>query len=95
MKLKGLNKLDKLGDKLGKDQLLALVGLQLAASPTEKVLGTGALIVVGAVLGASLALLWAPKPGREVRRAIRRRLQNGADELADLLPDKQGWAAGI
>lgn len=89
MTLKDIKELDK-------DKLLAMIGLQIAASTTAKVLSTTALIAVGAVVGAGVALLWAPKPGKQLRRDIRRRLRNGADEVADLLPDNlEAQSSGI
>ena len=39
-------------------------------------------LVVGAAVGASLALLFAPKSGKETRRELRKRLQ-GLKEIAD------------
>lgn len=82
--------------ELDKDKVLAMIGLQVAASTTAKILSTAALFAVGAVVGAGVALLWAPKPGKVLRRAIRRKLRNGTDELSDLLPDRfESQSSGI
>lgn len=80
MKLKDIKELNK-------EKVLGMVGLQVAASATAKILGAAALIGLGVLVGASAAILWAPKSGKELRREIRRRLRNGSDELSDLLPD--------
>ncbi len=80
MKLKDIKELNK-------DKLLAMVGLEVAASITSKILGATALVAVGALVGASVALLWTPKTGKELRREIRRRMRNSSEQVADLLPD--------
>ena len=42
-------------------------------------------LAVGALVGAGLALLWAPEPGTKLRRRLRRKLHNLGNEAAD------GW----
>jgi len=39
---------------------------------------------VGALVGAAVALLYAPASGEETRRAIRRKARAGKDRLSDL-----------
>ncbi len=80
MKLKDITQLNK-------EKVLGMVGLQIAASATAKILGAAALVGLGVLVGASAAMLWTPKTGKELRQDIRRRFRNGSDEIADLLPD--------
>jgi hypothetical protein len=56
----------------------------------------GAGIAVGAALGASIALLFAPSSGEEIRAAIARRGTRLADQGRDVwgdLRDELDWAA--
>lgn len=80
MKLKDIKELNK-------DKVLGMIGLQIAASATAKIVGAAALIGLGMLVGASAAMLWTPKTGKDLRREIRRRLKNGSDQVADLMPD--------
>lgn len=80
MKLKDITQLNK-------EKVLGMVGLQIAASATAKILGAAALVGLGVLVGASAAMLWTPKTGKQLRQDIRRRFRNGSDEIADLLPD--------
>ena len=45
--------------------------------------GFAAGLVVGALLGASVALMFAPERGDRTRRAVRRRLEHLRDEAAE------------
>ena len=69
----------KLNDmkNLSKDDLLAALGLQTRPSALGAIMGTLGLVGIGALLGAGAALLWAPKPGHELRRELGDRI-NGA-----------------
>ncbi|HWA58313.1 MAG TPA: YtxH domain-containing protein [Gemmatimonadales bacterium] len=40
-------------------------------------------IVLGAAVGAGMALLWAPERGKSTRRAIRRRIHELGEDAAD------------
>jgi hypothetical protein len=89
MKLKDIKELNR-------EKILGMVGLEVAASATAKILGIAALIGLGALVGASAAVLWTPKTGKELRREIRRRFKNGSDQVADLLPDTmEAQSSGI
>ena len=82
--------------ELNKEKLLGMVGLQMAASTTAKLLGVAALIGLGVLVGAGGAMLWTPKTGRQLRHDIRRRLRNGSAQVSDLLPDAmESQSAGI
>jgi gas vesicle protein len=45
--------------------------------------GFAAGVIVGALLGASIALMFAPDRGDRTRRAVRRKLRELRDEAAD------------
>ncbi|TAN44425.1 MAG: YtxH domain-containing protein [Nitrospirae bacterium] len=63
---------------------------------TTKVVGS---FLLGGVLGAAVALLYAPKSGRETRKDIAdagRRIKKSAIELADdTIEDMHDFAAGL
>ncbi|MBL8988664.1 MAG: YtxH domain-containing protein, partial [Gemmatimonadetes bacterium] len=40
-------------------------------------------LLVGALLGATVALLFAPAPGRDTRRRLRRRLEDVRDRVGE------------
>jgi gas vesicle protein len=40
-------------------------------------------LVIGAAVGAGIALLYAPKTGRETRRLIRRKVEDARDTLVE------------
>ncbi len=44
-------------------------------------------LLIGASIGAGIALLYAPKSGRETRRYIRRRAEDAGDQIRDTLSD--------
>jgi gas vesicle protein len=50
---------------------------------TEKILW----LLVGASIGAGIALLYAPKTGRETRKYIRRRAEDASGQLRDTLAE--------
>lgn len=68
---------------------LAKVGLQTRSSESERLMSALGIFGVGLLVGAGVALLLAPKPGRELRQDIRAKvggtsvtdLANGAAEL--------------
>jgi hypothetical protein len=59
------------------DELLSAVGLGPQRTVPGAVLQTLGAFAVGAVLGSAIALLFAPKPGQELRRDV-------GDRLADV-----------
>jgi hypothetical protein len=62
---------------LEKNDVLGLLGLQTKESETSRLLGTLGAFGVGLLAGAGVALLLAPKPGRELREDIRSKLRRG------------------
>jgi gas vesicle protein len=73
MNLKDLKNLDK-------DDLLGLLGLEQKSSTSAWVAGTLGTFGIGLLVGAGIALILAPKPGRELREDIRDKLRRTADE---------------
>ncbi|MDX2060052.1 MAG: YtxH domain-containing protein, partial [Gemmatimonadales bacterium] len=45
--------------------------------------GFGLGLLVGALLGATVALLFAPAPGHDTRRRLRRRLEDVRDRVGE------------
>jgi len=75
MTLKDLRKLDK-------DDILELLGLETKPSTGSWLAGSLGTFGVGLLVGAGIALMLAPRPGRELRDDIRERLRRapgGAD----------------
>lgn len=52
-------------------------------------------IVIGAVLGAGLALLYAPQSGRETRRNLARRARRAGGRAGDAWDDLGDWFADL
>jgi len=66
---------------IGKDDVLDVLGLETKASTTGHLLATLGIFGIGLLVGAGVALLVAPKPGRQLREDIRARLRpNGKAE---------------
>ena len=87
MKLHDLKDMDK-------DDFLGMIGLQTKRSLTGELLGALGTFGIGMLVGAGVALLLAPKPGRDFRQDIRAKTQrgkvdaegksgNGASEIAE------------
>ncbi len=62
-------KLQDIG-KMNKDGVLALLGLETKHSELNRWLGTLGTLGIGVVAGAGLALLLAPKAGRDLRQDL-------------------------
>lgn len=62
---------------MDKDDYLGLVGLQTKRTWSSELLGTLGSFGIGLLVGAGVALLLAPKPGRELRGDIRSKLHRG------------------
>jgi hypothetical protein len=74
---------------LSSDDILSVLGLQRRHTPFESAVPTSIAFVAGLAAGAGIALLLAPKSGREVRQDISNRaneltsrIGNAASELA-------------
>jgi len=75
MKLNDLKDMDR-------DDFLGLIGLQTKRSFTGELLGTLGTFGIGLLVGAGIALLLAPKPGRDLRQDIRAKIRHGKGEEA-------------
>jgi hypothetical protein len=61
---------------LGTNDVLAALGLERRRTPIDVVIPAAGLFFAGLMVGAGVALLMAPKSGRETRREIRGRATN-------------------
>jgi hypothetical protein len=61
-----------------KDDLLDLLGLEKKPTPGAQVSEALGTFGLGLLVGAGIALILAPKPGRELRDQIRERLRGGS-----------------
>lgn len=75
--------LDKL-KTLDKDDMLNLIGLETRRTNADYLVPALALFGVGLLVGTSIGLLVAPRPGRELREDIAHRLQQAPDAMARL-----------
>jgi gas vesicle protein len=80
MKLQDLRDMDK-------DDFLGLLGLQTKRSFTGELLGTLGTFGIGLLVGAGVALLLAPKPGRDLRNDLRAKIRCGKCESEEKIPD--------
>jgi gas vesicle protein len=81
---------------LDRDELLSKLGLERKPSAGEWLMGALAPFGVGMLVGAGIALLLAPKSGRELREGIRhrvRREQISSDEDRDSEFESKGRSA--
>jgi hypothetical protein len=76
---------------MGKDDLLALLGLQSKPTGGGQWLGTLGTFGIGLLVGAGVALLLAPKSGDELRQDLRTQL--GRDGKA-MVPNGNDGSAG-
>lgn len=78
MNLKTLKNMDK-------EDILGLLGLETKSSTGSWLAGTLGTFGLGILVGAGVALMLAPKPGRELRGAIRNRLRRTPDDLSEAI----------
>jgi len=64
---------------LDKDEILGLLGLETKTSTGAAVAGTLGTFGIGLLVGAGIALLLAPKPGRQLREDLREKLRRSSD----------------
>lgn len=68
---------------MDKDDFLGMIGLQTKRSFTREILGSLGTFGIGLVVGAGVALLLAPKPGRDLRQDLRSKIRRGKADGAD------------
>jgi gas vesicle protein len=83
MNLKDLKSLDK-------EEILSMLGLESKQSTASWMAGTLGTFGVGLLVGAGIALMLAPKPGRELRGDIRDRLRRAPEDLTDAVASVTG-----
>jgi YtxH-like protein len=72
---------DVTGSLPTREELLRLVGLQAERSASESMLTILGTFAAGAMIGAGLALLFAPKSGEALRSDLSRRTSALRDEV--------------
>jgi gas vesicle protein len=83
MNLKDLKNMDK-------DDLLGLLGLESKSSTGAWLAGTLGTFGVGLLVGAGIALMLAPKPGRELREDLRDRLRRAPNDASEAISSAVG-----
>lgn len=73
---------------LDKHHILEMLGIEKPI--TSRVLGTIGLVAIGALAGATVALLLAPKTGREFRESVARGAKQTAEDLVNAARAKVG-----
>jgi hypothetical protein len=81
-----LKDLRKLGN-IDKDDILNMFGLETKPSKAVWVAGALGTFGVGMLVGAGIALMLAPKAGRELRNDIRQRMQRGPEDASHMATD--------
>jgi hypothetical protein len=69
-----------------KEDVASAIGLEARGSPSVDVLTAFGIFGVGMALGAGLALLLAPKAGREIRHDIEEKIGELGEHLRAQLP---------
>ena len=79
---------------MNREDILNSLGLQYIPERSDTILPAMGIFGAGILVGAGLGLLFAPKPGRELRDDLRRNagdlgenLKHRAEELRERLPD--------
>jgi hypothetical protein len=70
-----------LTDQLSTQELARL--FRAEPSPSESLISSLALLGAGALIGATVALFLAPKPGAELREGLRDQLRSAGETLAE------------
>ena len=69
-----------------KEDIASAVGLEARPSPSGDMLSAFGIFGVGIVLGAGLALLFAPKAGQEIRHDIAEKMGELGEHLRASVP---------
>lgn len=76
------------------DEVLRAIGLQRARSGGGELLGGMAVFGAGILVGAGLALLFAPSSGAEIREQIGTRLEDAKEKITQATGQGSGKSAG-
>ncbi|MBJ6765721.1 YtxH domain-containing protein [Myxococcaceae bacterium JPH2] len=79
--------------KLDRDDVLELIGLESRRGPVEQFAPVLGAFAAGLLVGAGLGLLFAQKPGDQLRGDLRQRLQSGQDALSNAINGSRGEAS--
>ena len=63
--------IDSVRHSMGRDEILAALGLERKRTILEAILPAAGVFVAGVLVGTSVALLVTPKTGREMRRNLK------------------------
>jgi hypothetical protein len=80
---------------LSSDDILSVLGLARRTTPLESATSTGLAFVAGLAAGAGIALLLAPKSGREVRQDISNRAQELSGRIGATASELAAEARGL
>ena len=69
---------------IDKDEVLGWLGLE-TSSTASTVISTLGTFCLGLVVGGAAALIFAPKPGSELRDDLRDRLRRAPDDLKEVV----------
>jgi hypothetical protein len=82
---------------MNREDILNSLGLQSIPERSDTILPAMGIFGAGILVGAGLGMLFAPKPGRELREDLRRNagdlgenIKNRAEDLRQKLPDSVG-----
>jgi gas vesicle protein len=70
---------------LDRDDILEMIGLQRKTSTAGWLAGTLGTFGIGLLVGAGIALMMAPKSGRELRENLRDRLRRMPEDMSDTM----------
>jgi hypothetical protein len=70
-------------DRVSAEELAKLFRPEPKRSKSESVLGSLALLGAGALVGATVALFLAPKPGAQLREEVGDQIRSTGDKIAD------------
>ena len=88
MNLKDLRNLDR-------EEVLGMLGLESKPSTVRWLSGALGTFGMGMLVGAGIALMLAPKPGRELRGDLRDRLRRAPDDVRDAVNNAVGHESGV